>query len=700
MDAKRTVLLGARMRFSPAGASIREEAIDRILEQNLAYAGESGLAEDELRETIRLPGGNRILTAADTHAGLQRLIGCGRVLEKLPKGSGGFILSTEANRELERTIDDVQNCWNSVVKELFDSARGALAQYGDVFIQVLCHVFARMSAGYVAVLVGKDTQKTDTHHLIQRAIDAVLKERDLDDRQAFELGITRFFQESTPRFDAIKWNMAQNFYVAVALGIDPKARVLSSELLSGAVVFFDTNVLIPGLIPEDRHHAGFQEVVKTCHNLGIKIKVAQITVDELRRVIAAHSAELKRVYDRIPASTMPKVRCFLLEAYQHVTRKEGNLPLDDFLARFQAPIDTLRDIFAVEIEDDAWFDRESNSQETEKLALALGDKFKSMRHRGKTSEASRHDALLLRWIDECRGRVDHNCRIATLDMTLIAAEREAMNLHSRAISLDALLQWASPHCSSDATVEQVAAIYSSALKYQLLPAEQFLDARDFRVFAEMEIETAQLPVEDVENCVREIRKYGPNLDPARAEDREKIAKTIQRFFADPGRKFKQAMAELEAKNTALGEALKSETDARRKTETNLADLKKDAAALSDKNKQLDVAIASEKTARETTEQRLTDLQSDLSQLKESVRRSQLSRSIIFRCIPLAVLLAVGFAIVGVSATRYGEGGTTFQRLTNSWEWHIVPLGVVLFLFPFVMGRERMRHLRWWKGEDD
>ncbi len=88
----------------------------------------------------------------------------------------------------------------------------------------------------------------------------------------------------------------------------------------------------------------------------------------------------------------------------------------------------------------------------------------------------------------------------------------------------------------------------------------------------MEIETAQLPVEDVEACVREIRKVGPNLDPGRAEDREKIAKTIQRFFANPGTKFKRALADLETKNTELTQALSKETESRKQTEVDLGSL--------------------------------------------------------------------------------------------------------------------------------
>jgi predicted nucleic acid-binding protein len=687
------VLLGARMRFSPTGASVREEAIDRVLEQNLAFADQSGLTEEELREIIRLPGGNRILTSADVHAGLSRLIGRGHVQEKSPKGSGKFILSSNVEHEIEQTVHHAKKRWDCVVKDLFTTAKGPLNQYADAFVEVLCHVFTRVSSGYVAVLVGKDTQHADTHHFVHRAIEAVLKSRAVADKQAFDAGVSRFFRESTPQFDAIKWNMAQNFYVAIALGIDPKARILSSELMAGAIVYLDTNVLIAGLIPEDRHHGGFQEVVNTCRDLGMKMMVAQITVDELRRVVAAHAAVLKQVYDRIPVETRSRVRCFLLESYLQLVKENPDLKLDEFLNKFQAPIDSLRDAFNLEIDDDAWFDNERNSPATEDLAKKLSAKFHSMRSRPKNSEAARHDALLLRWVDERRRGIDANCRITTLDMTLVAAERDAFHIQPRAISLDALLQWASPHCSSDATVEQVAAIYSTALKYHLLPTEQFLDARDFRVFAEMEIETAQLPVEDVEACVREIRKVGPNLDPGKAEDREKIAKTIQRFFADPGTKFKKALADLEAKNNELSQALSNETESRKRSE-------KDLGGLSERNAQLDEAISGEKSARQTAEAKITTLQTDLEALKKQVRRGELTRSVVVRCLLLGIALVLAWAVVSRTALERGAGETGFDKLTNAWPWFSLPVAIVGIAFPFVMGRERMQHLKWWKGESD
>lgn len=678
---------------------MREEAIDRVLEQNLAYADREGLDPTKLRELIRLPGGDYILSAADIRASLIRLIGRGRVEEATQNGLKRCVLSTQATSEVDQAYSQAQKLSDAVVMDIFAGAKGPLGQYADGFLEFLCNVFSRMSSGYIAIMAGNESHNDDTRHLFHDAMVAVLKSRPDVDKQAFEYGVTRFFKESTPQFDAIKWNMAQNFYVALALGIDPKARVLSSDLLAGAVVFLDTNVLIAGLTPENRQHGGFQEVIKMCKNLGVIIKVAQITVDELRRVVAAHTAVLRQVWDRIPIATRPKVHCFLLESYLESSRLDPNLTLESFLMRFQAPIDTLREAFGLETEDDPWFDSERSSKATTQLAQHLSAKFKAMRFRPKTEEAARHDALLLRWVDERRCGIDANCRIATLDLTLVAAERDPLRVQPRAITLEALLQWASPHCSDDITVGQVAAIYSTALRYQLLPTEQFLDARDFRVFAEMEIETAQLPSDDVEACVREIRKVGPNLDPGKAEDREKLSRTIQRFFADPGTKFKKVLADLETKNRELTQTLSDEIESRRKSEANVRTLKGETSRLSEKNQQLDEKIANEQSVRSAAEQRIHSLETNIQSLNNQLRKSQLVRSIIGRCILITIPLLLGWYVTGLIAIKYGDGATSFQKLTNAWPWFGLFPAIAALLFPYVIGRERMRYLKRWRGED-
>ena len=64
------------------------------------------------------------------------------------------------------------------------------------------------------------------------------------------------------------------------------------------------------------------------------------------------------------------------------------------------------------------------------------------------------------------------------------------------------------------------------------------------------------------------------------------------------------------------------------------------------------------------------------------------------------MLVVVEAIIGYQVWQYGEGPNLFQKLTNAWPWLGLGFTVVAILYPFFMGRERMRLLKWWKGETD
>jgi hypothetical protein len=147
------------------------------------------------------------------------------------------------------------------------------------------------------------------------------------DKEAFKYAVDRFFRESSPKFDHLKWNMSQNYYITKAIGIDEAAQMLSADILNGASFYLDTNVLIAGLIPEHRYHGSFQELFSACKALNIKLKVAHITLEELKYVVSSHSELLKKVFDKIPSPTRNRVRSFLLEPYLIAIAENPNLSL-------------------------------------------------------------------------------------------------------------------------------------------------------------------------------------------------------------------------------------------------------------------------------------------------------------------------------------------------------------------------------------
>jgi len=662
ISIKRSVLLSARVRFSPTGANIREEAVQRILEQNLAAAGSTtGLTEEDLRKVLDLGGNIPILRTSDVRSGIEHLKSHNRIVEIKKNGKINYSLSPAAKAETEVIIKESEEYYESTLNELFKSAPGGISDYKTAFLKLLCLVFSRLGDVYIKVIAGIHAKESFTEHqLLSRSMTEVLRSESVPDKEAFKYAVNRFFREASPKFDHIKWNMAQSYYITKALGIDEAAQMLSADILYGSSFYLDTNVLIAGLSPEHRHHSGFQELFNACKALNIKLKVAQITLEELNNSFITHLEQLRKVLGKIPNATRSKVSDFLLEYYLVSMTENPKLSLEEFLSHVRQQIKTLQEVFNFELIDDQWFDKERNTKATEDLARKLSLKHEKLRNRPKNKYLALHDALLIRWVLQENEFSKGKCWAVTLDLSLVdnAISKKNTYEHPIVITLDALLQWTTPLCGSIANEERLAEMYSRAIKYQILPREIFFDLRDFQIFVDMDIETSQLPAEDVESCIQEIRKIGPTLDISKAEDREKMGRTIQRYFADPGTKYRKELETLVEQNQEL------------------------------------------RDGRTRAEQRISQLEGAIERLELKERRRKLVHSVVARAIGLFLVLLILWAGVVKAAIKWGSGDTIFQKLTNSAWWFVAMLGLIGFIFPFVLGRDRLRVLRWWKGEDD
>jgi len=87
-------------------------------------------------------------------------------------------------------------------------------------------------------------------------------------------------------------------------------------------------------------------------------------------------------------------------------------------------------------------------------------------------------------------------------------------------------------------------------------------------------------------------------------------------------------------------------------------------------------------------------------LPDPVHRDRIKKSAIRRTTLTLGMLMFVEAVIGFLAWQYGEGQNLFQRLTNAWPWLVAGFGAVAILYPFLMGRDRMRLLKWWKGDTD
>jgi len=659
---QRSVLFSARMRFSPETQPVRETAIDKILEQNLLVADSDGgltLQEIEQQGAICFAGGTPAISRLDMQRSLERLIEADRVIMSAEPGQERYRLSEQALQELWEIQRSAEARFARVVSRLFRNAKEGPSAYTTPFLECLCIIFSQLGEAYVRLLKGEiGSDELLRLPNVLRALREVKAKYLSVNHSLFEAAVFSFFQDSDPDYDAIKWNMAQNYYVAKALGLDPSGYLLSEQVFGNAVFYLDTNVIIDALEPQARCYRSFKALGRACRQLQIELNVCQISLDELRRVVEDRREIIAKVADQVPDDTSPKISGLFFKLYREQLASTGTVDLDALFAGFDHPMEGLSELYEVELIDDLWFTEAENQPETEKFVEQIKLTYQARRGRPKRKRSALHDALLMRWIQLEREQTARNTWLVTLDISLpsLLPQEEDAPVRPLAITLDALLQWISPMAIQDDAEDEAAAIFSEAVKYQLLPQESFFELRDFLVFAEMEWSCKELPAEDVEECIRYLKANAPNLDPSDPADREKIAHEISKFFADPGRKYKQEVQRLEA----------------------------------------EIARREEKHERELEElnERIEKFERERVEQEEKKRKEALKKSARIRMSVVILLFLVIEAVAVYCAWQYGVGTNFFQKVKSLWELPTIAFAISVVLSWFILGKERIRALSW------
>lgn len=684
---KREMLFTVRTRFSPQTQPVKETAIDKIIEQNLLLSdSKNGLTLDDIQKQgiLSLASGNNLISSSDIRASIKRLAAKERILINKYGGKEHYKLSENAFKELDHLTHETEVRFNSVVSKLFKNTAKPL-DYVSPFLRCLSIAFSELGERYIRIIKG-DVKSDEllSGRLLPSAIDRVKKEFQSIDGQVFNKAIIDFFQDSNPEYDAIKWNMAQNFYIAKVIGLEPNSRMLSHELFSNSELYLDTNVIVSALEEEHEHHKSFKELSKACQKVNIGLKVCQISIDELRGFIANQRELIEKVANQIPNGTAPKVRGIFFKMYSQRLKSQGIIDFNALFSSFDAPTDDLRKTFNIEVEDDKWFDGAKDEIDTINLAKILSKRYADLRGREKNYWAAIDDAILIRWLEKKRRDSGANIGLLTLD-TSLPGSLDHDETKPFIITLDALLQWVSPIAVQFDDEEDFASVFSEAIKYQLLPKDSFFELKDFLMFTEMQMSCKELPAEDVEECIRYLKFNAPKLDPSKAEDREKISYEISKFFADPGRKYKQEVERLELTQKNIKEDYEKRLG---KALIQIKELEEHNIKL-----QKDSGERISNIERKFSEQEEKFEQTRIEQEK-TVLTERLKRSAQFRLFFIMLIFVLYEGWIMYLCYSFGDGDNLFQKIINAWQLIAIGPILVVLLSWFFIGKERLIALGW------
>jgi hypothetical protein len=663
MKERRLLLFSTRIRFTPQTQPIRETAIDKMLEQNLLLCDTPQFAREIESQCLDLKG-RPVLSRIDIEAALLRLSGRSITVEQGTEAR--YSLSDRRKSELWMLQNAAEQRYRNIINRLFKGVPGGPSKYSSPFLESLSIIFSELGEAYVRHLKN-EMSLTDlmTRADIDRAISETKRRNKAADGPTLKAALVRFFEEIDPGFTELKWNLAQNYYVAKALGLDPSGKLLTKEIFGDGVFYIDTNVLVHSLDPTGRHHRSFRSLIESCKQLGIQMYVTQISIDEMRRVAALEKELIaKRVAEKIPSATLAKVRGILFPAYLAEVKSTGSCDLDRLFERFDKPSESLRSSYGIKVVDDRWFIDAEAERDTlsrvEQVKAAYLDRW----GRKKGDRASLHDALMIRWVEKERNEQTPNTWFVTLDMSLptFCHDCDGEN-RPFALTLVGLMQWLSPMASEDEDSTGAADIFSDALRQQLLPQENFFELRDFLIFSEMEMSTELLPAKDVEECIRVIKSRTPALNPADASDREKLAHEISKFFVDPGRQFKASLEEQD-------ETIKK---------------------LTNENSSLKAETASE---IDKLKDQLSSAEAALASLNASARADRLRGEAKLRLTVIVIASVLSEAVLIYFCNRSLEGPNFLQRLSKSLPFIAILASVWIVGSWFLVGKERLSALGW------
>ena len=646
---------------------VKEATLDRVIENTL-YAcdiSKAGLTVDQIQDAFSLESGGYSLNQGDLRATLLRLVKSHRIV-RAQNATDKYHLSDKARDEIITVQKEAERNYSRIISRVFENVTDNPSIYREPLLRTLSSIFAQLGEENVKLIKGL----AETNGFYAGYVNAALNEVKSDfpsiNLEILEAAIVRFIRDKDPDYDELKWNIAQNYYLTKALGLDPTGSVLSEEIFENSKFYLDTNVLIVALEPEDDRHTSFLEFANACKQLGILLVVCPPTLHELDNWVTYQFELISKVVNQIPPATAPKVRSLFYQIYLRRIETGGNTDLKDLFSSFNSPRKDLEATYNVVFEDDSWFDNALNDSDISRISEHIKNRFFDLRKRRKNRNAALHDAVLLSWVEKKKEESKHKVRLVTTDATLPRLSLAEFDTTSLAITLDALLQWLSP-LSPDQSEHKFSTVFSDMIRSRLLPQDRFFRLEDFEIFNSMHMSTKDLPAKDVEGCISYIKSNALSLDPSNPVDREKLSYEVSKYFADPTREYKQELANLENQNSELTKRYESKLgDSIRQSD----ELKKDY------------------------ENQITELTARVSEIEQTNQENKVKMQTNNRFQFCALTFILVEVVIFLVVQQYGDGANWLQKLINSWVLFVSPVPIAILVGRVLIGKEGLKYLNW------
>lgn len=321
------------------------------------------------------------------------------------------------------------------------------------------------------------------------------------------------------------------------------------------------------------------------------------------------------------------------------------------------------------LETDNWFDGARSDPEVEEFARLLQQRSNVVRGKSKKWNAAVHDAIALLWVERMRAENKAGAWLITTDRSLPRAIPRTSEHSSLALTTDALLQWVSPLAGTQQDEQGFGAGFAQMMRERLLPRDRFFTLHDFLIFHELNISTKDLPTEDVESALLYIKGQGASLDPSNPSDREKLAHGVSRFLVDPGRKYKQDLAESE----------------RERIESQAAHIEQ----LREEREQREAVQAALEVAQKKHGEDVQTLKASIAAVEERAAKDRLASDARWRiAVSVVTVLAIEMVVLYLTS-HFAEGDNLFQKVLGALPFFLAVLGLLPIFGLVYIGKDRL-----------
>lgn len=698
----RQILTSALFQHSSRIQPFKQEALDSIVERIVFFHERKQMSIGDVQKVFVEIVGYTIPLVYFEHS-VNRLL----KLEKLyiaKQDNDLFFLSGKRRREIEIGEQYIVQNQKKLILNLFSNSPERKDLYVEPFWFALSFIFSNIGDYSAKIVDGSIDKELILFPILEKCIEECKKKYTLN-YVFFKQKIVEFFLELVaPHYLELKCVLAQNYFIAKSIGINPGSDNFSRDVFSNQKIYLDTNVLISLISHQSIKHSNSIAFFKALNKVESQICITKITLLEYESWVQGEFNKIRKTINQIPEKTKSKISSPVYKDYYYLCQEkleqnsecDVELILDNLEKHYLNYKQILNDYLInneIEYIDDFWFDKISEDEDFDSFIIQIKEKYIEVSVKSKGNTAAIHDAKVLLWINKESKETGKKHIFITTDSSLPLIKFNE-NEFCNNVLLDSALQWLLPltNENKDAEIEKTISVF---LKQQILPREFIFNIKDFMIFDQLQMDCQELPAEDVEECILYLKNKAPDLNPNAANDREKLASEISKFFLDPSRKFKLELAQLEKFNDELSREIGNIRESNNSLDQQKKEIEKelnDSKTLHES--EISILKGEHYTEKESLAKELNMLKSDIQ--KQKIKNERIKKEKEFKiwqrpgkiCLISGIILIIFFIFLLLPHWDFNIAKHYIDYLNDisdkNKSFYQILMGVSLFIFTSLM----------------